>query len=111
MGGPNPDTLAGPMSPVAALTLADMAARRWKIRAGCPKCGLLVRVSLDALIRCHGAYAELWGRHPPCPRVHDGGFPCEGRLTYLAQGAHRARWAPLKVRDDAELARVRAQRG
>jgi hypothetical protein len=110
MGGPNPDDAAGPMIPAAALTLSEMAARRWKIRAGCSKCGLVVRVSLDALIRCHGAYAEWWGRHPPCPRVHDGGFPCEGRLTYKAQGGKRATWVPLVVRDPMELARVKASR-
>ncbi len=44
-------------------------------------------------------------------RSHEGGFPCEGRLTYLAQGAHRSRWVPLRVRDEAEMVRVRAQRG
>jgi hypothetical protein len=111
VGGPNPNDMAGPMNPLYALTLADMAMRRWKIRAGCPKCRMVVRVSLDALIRCHGAYAELWNRHPPCPRVHDGGFPCDGRLTYMAQGARGARWVALTVREEAELAKVRARRG
>jgi hypothetical protein len=110
MGGPNPDSIAGAMIPQAALTLSEMAARRWRLRASCGKCGLVVRVSVDALVRCHGAYAEWWGRHPPCPRVHDGGFPCEGRLTYKAQGAHRAAWVPLVVRDEAEHAKIRTQR-
>lgn len=110
MGGPNPDTLAGPMIPMAALTLSEMAVRKWKLRARCPKCGLAVRVSVDALIRCHGAYAEWWGRHPPCPTVHDGGFFCEGKLTYYAQGAVRAAWVPLVVHDAGEVARIKAAR-
>lgn len=96
--------------PELALTLSEIAARGWKMRACCGACGLIVRVSVDSLVRCYGPFTVWWGRRPPCPRMHDGDFACEGRMTYQAQGGPRASWVALRAVPPETVARIKAMR-
>jgi hypothetical protein len=91
MGTRNPDRIANPPGPLAALTLAEIHVAGWEVRAACRRCGLQLRVSLPALIRAHGPDAILWGRRPPCP-----GLECrEGRLTYSARAIPSGSWVSM----------------
>jgi hypothetical protein len=99
----NPDRAVPPPSPRTALTLGQMRAQGWELVARCAKCRVTLEVSLDALIRLHGADALWWGRRPTC-RVVD----CGGRVCFMARSFRLGSWRSLGDRlSRDEIARYR----
>jgi len=99
MGARNPDRIAAPPSPMAALTLAEIHIVGWELRASCNRCRTSLRVSLPALIRAQGPDAILWGRRPPCP-----GFECTGGvLTYSARAIPSGSWVSMAQEPSSAL--------
>lgn len=86
----NVDRKHAPPSPMIALTLGEMRAAGWTVRAVCQKCRVSLRVSLDQMIREMGPSEIIWGRRPPC-RV-DG---CEGRVVFSVQAVPRGTLVPM----------------
>lgn len=95
MGGPNPDRVNPPAMPLVAMTLGEMHAKGWTLRSQCRRCGVVLRVHLDVMVRILGPGAIGWGRSPPCPVIADNRFPCEGRLTYMARTGRAGSWTSL----------------
>ena len=58
----------------SAETVGQMLVARWRVVAVCEKCGLRMRVSLDALVKTKGPTFSLWKKHPPCRREGCGGL-------------------------------------
>lgn len=89
MGARDPDTLCMPPSPMAALTLGEMKARRWTVTADCPSCKTRVFVNLDALRRLLGDDYILWGKTSRCKVWVRWSVDrqCEGKVRFLAQSS------------------------
>ena len=77
---------------MAALTLAEMLVRNWKLRGVCDssRCNLAVKVSLPTLIRVYGPHKCWWGERTPCPR--EG---CQGQIVYSAQAIRNGSWKSM----------------
>lgn len=95
MGGINPDRAVSPPSPLLGMTFGEAKARKWVVRSRCQRCGIVLRVNLDAVIATLGPEAIPWGRSPPCPVVSDNRFPCDGRMTYLARSTRHGSWSTM----------------
>lgn len=118
MGSRDPDTLAPPPHPLAALTLAEMHARRWTVTAACPVCHARTHVDLSALRRLLGDDYVLWGRTTRCKAWvrWEVDRRCPGSVIFLAQSSQSGSGVPLRmsaeVRDAVALrAQATARRG
>lgn len=109
MGSRDPDLLCPPPSPLQAVTVREMHARRWVVTAHCRACGTRVYVDLDALARLVGDDYVLWGKRPRCKVWARWSVDrrCEGRVTFLAQSSQTGSIVPMQmtgiVRDAIEL--------
>lgn len=116
MGAKNPDLIAPPPSPLNALTLADMAARRVVIIAECPTCRVRSHVDLSALCRLLGDDYVLWGRTARCKTWvrWEVDRRCPGRVRFFGAGSISGSVVPLKmsgeVRSALDLRSQEAQR-
>ena len=95
MGGINPDRAVSPPRPMWGMTFSEARAQKWTVRTRCQRCGIVLRVNLDVVIKTLGADAIPWGRSPPCPVVSDNRFPCEGRMIYLARATRHGSWRSM----------------
>ena len=109
MGARNPDLLAPPPHPLAALTLEEMHARRWIILAHCPACHARTHVDLSALRRLLGDDYVLWGRSTRCKAWIRWSLDrrCEGQVRFFAQSSMTGTAVALnmtgEVRDAIDL--------
>lgn len=116
MGARDPDSLAPPPHPLVALTLGEMAARRWLILADCPACRARTHVDLSALRRLLGDDYVLWGRRTRCKAWvrWEVDRRCPGSVVFLAQASQTGSAVPLRmsgeVRDAIELRGQATQR-
>lgn len=99
MGSRDPDLIAPPPSPMQAVTIGEMQARRWTITAFCPQCRTRLYVDLDALSRLLGPDYVLWGRHPRCKVWVRWSLDrrCEGRIDFVAQSSQTGSAIPLNM--------------
>ncbi|WP_133149244.1 hypothetical protein [Caulobacter zeae] len=109
MGGPSPNRVSPPASPLAALTVTEMHAKRWTVRSRCRRCGLTLKVHLPSVIRVLGPDAVLWGRTFRCQRVDDG-FACAGDTGYTAQTIRHGSWVGLRAATAREIQLAHANR-
>lgn len=99
MGARDPDLIATPPSPIAALTVAEMRLKRWTVTAYCARCQTRVYVDLDALARLLGPDYMLWGKHPRCKVWVRWNVDrrCDGRVDFVAQASLTGTAVPLKM--------------
>lgn len=86
----NWDRKHAPPSAEAALTLAEMKAAGWTVRAVCLRCGVRLRVDLDRLVRQLGGNEILWGRRSPC-KVEG----CDGQVVFSARAVRGGSWVAM----------------
>lgn len=89
MGSMHPDRIPFAVHATGANTVADMARLGWRVKQVC-SCGLKTNPSYKLLCRLLGPDAELWDRHPICPR--DG---CGQRMTYVGRPPRTTIFRPL----------------
>jgi len=118
MGRRHPDQAHPPPQPWQGLTLGQIKARGWSMRAVCGRCDTRLEVDVAVLIRLMGSDADLWGRHPRC-RAYPWDLPdrCKGRVTFELRATNLG--TPTRMIVDgtvtlvremmAELARQRAE--
>lgn len=112
MGARDPDLISAPPSPLAAITLGEMLARRWIVTAYCAQCRTRVHVDLDALTRLLGPDYVLWGKRPRCKVWVRWTLDrrCEGRIDFAAQSSQTGSAVTLKMSGMVEDAiRLRSQ--
>ncbi|WP_029415010.1 hypothetical protein [Brevundimonas bacteroides] len=97
MGTRKPDTVRQPPMPARAVTLAEMRAAGWMLRATCSRCRVQLHVDLAPMIALLGPDYVLWGRHPRC-RVWAWGDDerCWGRILFEARSVRGGSWRALK---------------
>lgn len=91
MGAKNPDRVASPPSPSAALSLAEIHIRQWELMAYCPTCRTRLKANLPTMIKVFGPDVIWWGQRPPCP-----GWDCGGRLLYSARAVRGGTWVSME---------------
>lgn len=98
MGARSPDRVRFPPTPAAALTIGEMNAQGWTLRAVCRRCRTALLVDTAAMARLLGPDALFWGRHPRC-RVWSWGDRerCEGRVTFEARSVPGGSWRALRM--------------
>lgn len=115
MGARDPDTVSPPPSPMQAVTVAEMRARRWLVTAVCGHCRIRLHVDLTAMIALKGPDFILWGRSGRC-RVwaYNVDDRCPGRVVFEARsvqgGSMRALKMTGEVRDAIDLRNQAGQR-
>lgn len=92
MSTKRPDVLRNPPAPETCLTVGEMWAAGWQLKACCRKCGLSLRVNVSALVKAYGPEAVWWGRSQECPRFDS----CPGKLTYSARSISGGTWKSLE---------------
>lgn len=110
MGGPSPDRVCSPASPLTALTLGEMHTLGWQLRSHCGKCGAYQRVPLEVMIRVLGPDTIGWGRQPACTIVSEGVWACEGRVTYSARTTPGGSWVKLNAPSERDIVIWRTRR-
>ena len=99
MGSRDPDLIASPPHPLAAVTLGEMLAERWIITAYCPQCRTRLHVDLAALARLLGDDFVFWGRHPRCKVWVRWTLDrrCDGHIEFSAQASQTGSAVPLRM--------------
>lgn len=99
MGARNPDLICSPPSPLDAVTVAEMHARRWTITADCRACRTRVHVDLAVVRRVLGDDYVLWGKTSRCKVWVRWSLDrrCEGQVTFLAQSSQSGSEVPLRM--------------
>lgn len=97
--GSDPNTYAAPPperqpSPRLALTVSEMTARRWSIRAVCDRCCVYMWVEPKTVIAMVGPDAFFWGRRGTCKVMH-GLDRCCGRTRFEARTMLGQAWYSL----------------
>lgn len=106
MGRKHPDTANPPPEPYMGLTLGDIRARGWAMRAVCGRCGTRLEVDVGVLIRLLGPQADLWGRHPRCRAFPwDLEYRCTGRVTFEVRSTPHG--SPRRMVEDGMVRMVR----
>lgn len=105
MGTKKPDVVRMPPSPVAALTVGEIRAVGWQVRAICASCRIALWIDLDQLGRLAGDDAILWGRSGRC-RVWRWGDQerCTGRVTFQARSIGGGTWVALAMTGEVRTA-------
>lgn len=82
MSTKRPDVLVSPPCDMAALTLAEILVKKWRLQGKCDArgCNLVLKVNVASLIAVYGAHKCWWGVTTICPR--EG---CDGHISYTAQ--------------------------
>lgn len=112
MGSRDPDLICPPPSPLQAVTLGEMQARRWIITADCRACRTRMHVMLDDQRRLLGDDFVLWGKTARCKVYvrYSLDRRCEGRVTFLAQSSQTGSIVELKMTNEVRDAiRLRSQ--
>ena len=109
MGSRHPDNVRFPPRPILVLTAADMLREKWRVRARCGSCGLVIWVDLGVIQATAGPDALMWGRHGRCKGLSaEGDGRCPGRMTFEAQSIQGGTWVAL--RDSIEARENMARR-
>lgn len=99
MGSRDPDLICSPPSPLDAVTVAEMHARRWIVTAACRSCRTRVHVDLAVVRRVLGDDYVLWGKTSRCKVWVRWSLDrrCEGQVTFLAQSSQTGTEVPLRM--------------
>lgn len=81
-------------SPRLALTIGEMVARKWQVRAVCDRCAIYVWVDPKPLVAMIGPHAFFWGRRGSC-KVMMGLNRCSGRTRFEAKTIKGEAWRSL----------------
>ncbi len=81
-------------SPRLALTIGDMVARKWELRAVCDRCATYMWIDPAPLIAVLGPHAFFWGRRGSC-RVMMGPRRCCGRTRFEVKTVKGEAWCSL----------------
>ena len=105
MGARNPDTIRHPPMPAMAVTLAEIRAAGWTVRATCSRCRVSLHVELAQMLALAGPDLVLWGKHPRC-RVWAYGDDerCTGRITFEARAVRGGSWRAMKWSEEVAQA-------
>lgn len=113
MGRKHPDFYNMPPDVLRGLTVGEMGARGWLVRARCQRCATVLTVRLDHVARLIGPQTILWGAEAPCRAwIHDGHRRCNGRVRFEAAAVDGGSWVELKggqMVEDAREFRRRAR--
>lgn len=96
MGARNPDTIRQPPMPAMAVTLAEIRAAGWTVRATCTRCRVSLHVDLGQMLALSGPDLVLWGKHPRC-RVWAYGDDerCPGKIVFEARAVRGGSWRAM----------------
>lgn len=105
MGRRNPDNIRMSPSPMTAITLAEIRAAGWKVRATCRRCGIGLHVDLGHMAALLGHGFILWGRHPRC-RVWTYGDDerCGGLILFEARAIQGGTWRAMTMTEEVRTA-------
>lgn len=73
-----------------AETIGQMHAQGWLVQSCCPKCDLVMEVSLPDMIKLRGPDFSLWSRRPTCRRL-----ACGGKVKFLGKPPPLSRFLNL----------------
>lgn len=94
-----------PPSPVAALTVGEIRAAGWHVRALCATCRIGLWIDLDQLGRAVGDDAVLWGKTGRCRVWRWGDHErCPGRVTFQARSIGGGAWVALAMTSEVRSA-------
>lgn len=98
MGARNPDTVRSPPSPGQAVTLSEIRARSWTVRATCVRCKVSLHVDLAPMLALQGPDFILWGKSPRC-RVWAYGDDerCPGRVMFEVRSVRGGSWRAMRM--------------
>lgn len=82
------------IDPVIALTLGEMVARHWSIRAVCENCQSIMWCDPRHLVASVGADTFFWGRRGRC-RMMTGLNRCSGKVSFQAKPVRAEAWYSL----------------
>jgi hypothetical protein len=80
--------------PRLALSIGQMAARRWAVRAVCDRCGVILWCDLRVLAATVGPDSFFWGRRGRC-RAMSGLSRCVGQVRFEARPVLSEAWWSL----------------
>lgn len=105
MGARNPDTVRIPPMPGQAVTLAEIRAEGWTVRATCTRCRVGLHVDLASMLALLGPDFILWGKSPRC-RVWAYGDDerCPGRVLFEVRAIKGGSWRAMRWDGDVAAA-------
>lgn len=94
-----------PPRPAAALTVGEIRAAGWQVRAVCATCRIGLWIDLDQLGRAVGDDAVLWGKTGRCRVWRWGDHErCPGRVTFQARSIGGGTWVTLAMTGEVRTA-------
>ena len=105
MGTKKPDVVRSPPMPAQALTLSEIRASGWTVRATCTTCKVSLHVDLGQMIALLGADFVLWGRHPRC-KVWTWGDDerCSGSVLFEVRSIRGGSWVAMRMTGEVRSA-------
>ena len=105
MGTKKPDVVRLPPMPSQAVTLAEMRASGWTVRATCTRCKIGLHTDLGQMIGLLGPDFVLWGRHPRC-KVWTWGDNerCAGTILFEVRSIRGGSWVAMRMTGEVRSA-------
>lgn len=105
MGTKRPDVVRSPPMPAQGVTLAEIRANGWTVRATCRTCRISLHTDLGQMIALLGEDFVLWGRHPKC-KVWTWGDNerCSGTVLFEVRSIRGGSWVAMRMTGEVQSA-------
>jgi len=113
MGARNPDTVSFPPMAMQAITVAEIRAIGWTVRATCGRCRISLHTDLNHMVAIAGPDMVLWGKHPRCKVwAYGDDERCTGRILFEVRSIKGGSWRAMRWTDEVRAAvEMRSQSG